>query len=311
MLIAKSLARPSLNKLKRNKMDYKASKVDKTFNRVIAQLNDYTKVFRSGGMLEKAVAEMDGDIAWFNDIRDKLDDLIDTINDAHMYSMVNYEDVEGSNAVESTQLGESKQINEATGLLDSTDEDGFMTRSQLYFMARDAIQLHGLIGDRDEVEPWIQKKVSRAAEDVESIRQHVEYSKMATPDVSVAQEPQLPVPTEAPIEEGVRSSDGSVETVTTEHDDETTSFDVYHNGKPVGSGWLDLYADQMHFNDAWHDLSGYANVAEKLAEILNGVSESLEEGADLDDGNKALDPQKIAASMMKAAKAQAAKKVAK
>lgn len=75
------------------------------------------------------------------------------------------------------------------------------------------------------------------------------------------------------MNEDTESKDGTVKTVTTDYDDESTAFDVYHNGKKVGDGWLDLYSDQLNFDGKWHDLSGYANVAEKLAEILNGVSE--------------------------------------
>lgn len=329
-------------------------KILNTFDRVLAELDRYSKVFRSGGQLERAVAEVDGDIAWFDDIRNGLEDTIHAIEEAHMSAGIAMR----GDFEESTQLGESVQLNEG-GLLDSTDEDGFMTRSQLYFMARDAIQLHGLIGDRDEVEPWIQKKVARAAEDVESIRQHVEYSKMAKPapampDQASGEEEQefhqeldtLVHDTfgKRPEEmtEGTESSDGTVKTVTTDYDNESTSFDVYHNGKKVGDGWFDLLSGEMNFNGEWYSLDGYKTTAEKLAAILNGVSEgkddpcwdgyemvgmkkkgkkevpncvpkneSLEEGADLDDGSKALNPQTIAKNMMKAAKAQAAKKVKK
>lgn len=392
-------------------------KILNTFDRVLAELDRYSKVFRSGGQLERAVAEVDGDIAWFDDIRNGLEDTIHAIEEAHMSAGIAMR----GDFEESTQLGESVQLNEG-GLLDSTDEDGFMTRSQLYFMARDAIQLHGLIGDRDEVEPWIQKKVARAAEDVESIRQHVEYSKMAKPapampDQASGEEEQefhqeldtLVHDTfgKRPEEmtEGTESSDGTVKTVTTDYDNESTSFDVYHNGKKVGDGWFDLLSGEMNFNGEWYSLDGYKTTAEKLAAILNGANESvlesderpyvcvhakkgktsvtastsyeaaqkaaakwglkstsgisayladvkhvateakkmkgedpcwdgyemvgmkkkgkkevpncvpknesLEEGADLDDGSKALNPQTIAKNMMKAAKAQAAKKVKK
>lgn len=384
-------------------------KILNTFNRVLAELDRYSKVFRSGGQLEKAVAEVDGDIAWFDDIRNGLEDTIHAVEEAHMSAGIAMRgDME-----ESTQLGESVQLNEG-GLLDSTDEDGFMTRSQIYFMARDAIQLHGLIGDRDEVEPWIQQKVTRAAEDVESIRRHVEYSKMTAPsqphDMGASAEDEAEFhqdlddmvhdtfgkrPEE--MTEDTESADGTVKTVTTDYDDESSSFDVYHNGDKVGDGWFDLLSDQINFNGEWHSLDGYKTVAEKLASILNGVSEAksktridkkcwdgykignpktkmkgdtrvnncvpesvneaeekpyicvhakkgkhecyapssyaaakkasahwklkstagidahlaLDEGADLDDGSKALNPQTVAKNMMKAAKAQAAKKVKK
>ena len=73
-------------------MDRDAARVDNTFDKITAELDRYSKIFRQGGGLEKAVDSIGGDIAWFNDIRSKLDDLIDTINDAHMYSMINHAD---------------------------------------------------------------------------------------------------------------------------------------------------------------------------------------------------------------------------
>ena len=57
-------------------------------------------------------------------------------------------------------MGYIKESVVTEGVLDSDDDDGFMARSQLYFMARDAIQLHGMIDDRDDLEPWVQSKIN-------------------------------------------------------------------------------------------------------------------------------------------------------
>ena len=165
-------------------MDYQASKVDKTFMKIAAELDRYSKVFRNGGQFERAVAEIGGDIAWFNDVRSKLDDLIDTVNDAHMYAMMDHEDMGESAKATGKKLSE--------GVLDSDDEDGFMARSQLYFLARDAITLHGIIDDRDDLEPWVQSKITQAAQGIDAVRRYTEYNAMAQ------QEPGLP---EGPIAE--------------------------------------------------------------------------------------------------------------
>lgn len=69
----------------------------------------------------------------------------------------------------------NRHLNESTGLLDANDEDGFLARSQLYFMARDAIRLHGMIGDRDELPPWLSAKITKAAESIEAAREYIEY----------------------------------------------------------------------------------------------------------------------------------------
>ena len=45
-------------------------KIDNTFNRAMEQINNLEKVFREGGLLEKAVMDINGDIAWLKDIRE-------------------------------------------------------------------------------------------------------------------------------------------------------------------------------------------------------------------------------------------------
>ena len=52
---------------------------------------------------------------------------------------------------------------------------------------------------------------------------------------------------ESTLSEDTTSDDGSLVTKTTDYDDEYTEFDVYLDGKKVGYGWLDLYADTTVF----------------------------------------------------------------
>jgi len=72
-------------------------------------------------------------------------------------------------------LVESK-LNE--GVLDDADEDGWMAKSQLYKLAKYAIGLHGMISDTDNLEPWIQAKITRASEDLSSVKHYMEYNEV-------------------------------------------------------------------------------------------------------------------------------------
>jgi hypothetical protein len=61
------------------------------------------------------------------------------------------------------------------GVLDSTDEDGWMAKSQLYKMSKYAIELHGMIGDTDNLEPWVQAKLTKAADYLGAVKHYMEY----------------------------------------------------------------------------------------------------------------------------------------
>ena len=49
-------------------------KIDRTFTRVMDEINRLQKAFQKGGKFEQAVAELGGNIAWFNDINEAFDD---------------------------------------------------------------------------------------------------------------------------------------------------------------------------------------------------------------------------------------------
>ena len=95
------------------------------------------------------------------------------------------------------EKAESKEIKES--VLDSDDDDGFMARSQLYFLARDAINLHGMIDDRSDLEPWVQSKIAQASKDIDAVRRYTEYNAME----QNSPEPEVPavIPSEEPQDE--------------------------------------------------------------------------------------------------------------
>lgn len=159
-------------------------KIDRTFTRVMDEINRLQKAFQKGGKFEQAVAELGGNIAWFNDINEAFDNLYDTLEDGHMGAVLH---------LQNENVTESKQINE--GVLDADDDDGFMARSQLYFMARDAIQLHGIIGDTDDLEPWVQSKIAQAAQGIDAVRRYTEYNAM---NDSMPMEDTPPMPKKRP-----------------------------------------------------------------------------------------------------------------
>ena len=125
-------------------------KIDNTFDKMIAEMERFAKVVKKDGSLEKTVMESAGNVSKVADVRAAIEGALIAIHDA-----------KGKNLTE--------------GVLDDNDDDGFMARSQLYFLARDAIQLHSMIGDTDNLEPWVQSKISQSAEAIDAVRRYTEY----------------------------------------------------------------------------------------------------------------------------------------
>ena len=198
-------------------------KIDNTFMRSMEQINNLEKVFREGGLLEKAVMDVKGDIAWLKDIRQALSDAYESLEDGHI-GVVGHLDPDQREGVEENHYGgrlgfrdmealgdkaateidlQARRMGSADmepgdadelrykiavdmgyieesvvteGVLDADDDDGFMARSQLYFMARDAITLHGMIDDRDNLEGWVQSKIAQSAEAIDAVRRYTEYN---------------------------------------------------------------------------------------------------------------------------------------
>tara|TARA_B100000809_G_C15016520_1_gene486888 strand:+ start:286 stop:870 length:585 start_codon:yes stop_codon:yes gene_type:complete len=73
-------------------------------------------------------------------------------------------------------VGESMKEKELKeGVLDATDDDGWVAKEQLYKTAKYAIELHQMINDSDEVEPWLQVKITEAADRLSSVKHYMEY----------------------------------------------------------------------------------------------------------------------------------------
>ena len=142
------------------------NKIDNTFNRIMGDINKFEQVFKQGGSLEQAVMQVEGDPSHLKDVTQALSNLYEALEDAHYGTMGH---ITGESVRES-----KRTIKE--GVLDGDDDDGFMARSQLYFLARDAITLHGAIDDRDDLEPWVQSKIAQASKDIDAVRRYTEYN---------------------------------------------------------------------------------------------------------------------------------------
>jgi len=75
---------------------------------------------------------------------------------------------------ERAMWGESRKLNE--GVLDDVDDDGFMAKRQLYDIAKYAVALHRMIQDTDSLEPWIQAKITTAADYIDTVKHYLEYN---------------------------------------------------------------------------------------------------------------------------------------
>lgn len=69
------------------------------------------------------------------------------------------------------------------GVLDSTDDDGWMAKSQLYKLAKYAAELHKMINDNDDLEPWVQAKLTSASEDISAVKHYIEYLRTGGEDI--------------------------------------------------------------------------------------------------------------------------------
>lgn len=145
------------------------NKIENTFARSMDELNKLEKAFQPGKGLERAIMDVGGDPSYLSDVAEALSTAYEMLEAAHYGAMGHLDDV----ANESATAGIV-----AEGVLDSDDEDGFMARSQLYFLAKDAISLHGAIDDRDDLEPWVQTKIVQASKDIDAVRRYTEYNAM-------------------------------------------------------------------------------------------------------------------------------------
>jgi len=72
-----------------------------------------------------------------------------------------------------TSAKKSRKLKE--GVLDDVDDDGFMAKRQLYDLAKYSVALHRMIQDTDNLEPWVQAKITTAADYIDTVKHYMEY----------------------------------------------------------------------------------------------------------------------------------------
>ena len=58
---------------------------------------------------------------------------------------------------------------------DYHDDEGGMAKSQLYRIAKYAMELHDALEENTELESWIQSKITKAADYMGTVKHHLEY----------------------------------------------------------------------------------------------------------------------------------------
>ena len=188
-------------------------KINNTFDRVMDEISKFEKVFQPGGKLEQAIMEIDGDPSYLKDLATALEETYEVLQEAHYGTLGHVVD---------EQLSKKTESNITEGVLDGGDEDGFMARSQLYFLARDAIKLHGIVKDQDDLAPWVSSKIAQASKDMDSVRRYTEYNAMKAEIEPEAHAHEMPaeMPHEMPAEMPAEMNEGTMIGGLMKHDDQ-------------------------------------------------------------------------------------------
>ena len=62
---------------------------------------------------------------------------------------------------------------------DEEQDEGRMLKAQLFRVIKNAQDLHNMIGEHEEFPGWIQAKITKATDYLQSVRNHIEYEKAA------------------------------------------------------------------------------------------------------------------------------------
>ena len=57
--------------------------------------------------------------------------------------------------------------------------EGKMSKSHLYKIAKYATELHNMIKDDENLEPWVQDKITIASHNLSAVKHHLEYKKIS------------------------------------------------------------------------------------------------------------------------------------
>ena len=87
------------------------------------------------------------------------------------------------------------------GVLDHSDEDGWMAKEQLYKAAKYSAELHEMISDTENLEPWIQAKITKASDYLGAVKHYMEYERINPPGGEGVEEEAKPKTSKKDVEE--------------------------------------------------------------------------------------------------------------
>lgn len=192
----------------------------------------------------------------------------------------------------------NESVNESKlteGVLDDADEDGWMAKSQLYKTAKYAIGLHGMISDTDNLEPWIQAKITRASEDLSSVKHYLEYEAVSPQSVQSQPEmgPEEPVAeAHSTAEFGMFSPEGdaqvqnAIQYILNDFDDKTQKATSSQRDMLRIAAHKQLLKDLEDISDSGYDEAMDTDVRERAAEYLErGIIRIMDRLDDLGEGH--------------------------
>jgi len=253
-------------------------KIDNTFNRVMDEISKFEKVFQPGGKLEQAIMEIDGDPSSLSSIVFALSEAFDALREGSQDAL-DHVDYPNENTKTESNITE--------GVLDGGDEDGFMARSQLYFLARDAIKLHGIVKDQDDLAPWVSSKIAQASKDMDSVRRYTEYNAMKAEIEPEAHAHEMPaeMPHEMPAEMPAEMNEGTMIGGLMKHDDQPEGEyedavarykEFMSQPRPPGEATTDMVQGFI-FDDELLDSLGEAEDGRDVLDVRSIVQSRLED----------------------------------
>ena len=117
-----------------------------------------------------------------------------------------------------------KHKNISEGVLDVTDEEGWLAKSQLYKIAKYAGELHSMIGDTDQLDAWIQAKITKSADYMGAVKHYMEYNMVSTAEVVPMAQEVVPMDVEPEAVQMAEPEMVPMESVEEEVTDETVKW---------------------------------------------------------------------------------------
>lgn len=87
---------------------------------------------------------------------------------------------------DTAKKNESHAIKVTEGVLDQLDDEGVMVKRQLYDTAKRAIELHKIVQDTDQIESWVQKKITLAADYIDTVYHYMSYDEQMDAEAMAA-----------------------------------------------------------------------------------------------------------------------------